>query len=396
MITFLLVLMILFAISPILLAYHKKVKHKKLLVFAILLLNFQSLSTIVVPALFTPELFDGPMFNYLILAIMYYILIFLFYLATISFMPINNQINIQFLKKPSKVAIIVLLSAIFFFSVLVVHSNGIFLTNPRLGYQAFREGFGSIWVFYITAVSVLFYIVAIKREINLKKIFFFTILMYFTGSKKLILDVFIKSLLVYLWSGKKIKKWQIVLAGFLLIVLMLKLFGQFGASQDFLQRVKSYFDFMYYANKVFTDYANGTLEHTYGSISLSGFWSYVPRAIYPDKPFAYGSTTLVEMYMPGLAATGHTPSFGMFTAEFVDFGWFAPLFSISSGVIINTIALSIIVTNANVSKNAQTAAMLFILAPGYGFHLPLLFSFILAYFIVPSLFVKKEKSVNAF
>jgi len=66
MITFLLILIILFAISPILLAYHKKVKHKKLLIFAILLLNFQSLSTIVIPALFTPELFDGPMFNYLI------------------------------------------------------------------------------------------------------------------------------------------------------------------------------------------------------------------------------------------------------------------------------------------------------------------------------------------
>lgn len=392
MITFLLILIIVFAISPILLAYHKKVKHKKLLVFAILLLNFQSLSTIMIPAFFTPQLFDGPMFNYLILATMYYILIFLFYWASISFMPTSNQLNIQFLKKPSKLAIAVFLSAIFFFSILVVHSNGIFLTNPRLGYQDFREGFGSIWVFYITSVSVLFYIVAIKREITIKKILFFTLLMFFTGSKKLILDVFIKSFLIYLWSGKKIKKWQIMVIGLFLVILMLKLFGQFGASKDFLTRVKSYFDFMYYANKVFTDYANGTLEHTYGSISLSGFWSYVPRAIYPDKPFAFGSTKLVEMYMPGLAATGHTPSFGMFTAEFVDFGWLAPLFSINSGVIVNTIALSIIVTNANVSKNAQTASMLFILAPGYGFHLPLMFSFILAYFIVPSLFIKKKAS----
>lgn len=396
MTTLLLIGIVLFGIAPILLAFHRKVKHKKLLVFAIILLNFQSLSTIILPALFTPDLFGGAMFSYLILALMYYILMFLFYWLLISFVPTKLQINIRVLSNPSKIAVVIFLSALFFFSILVVHSNGIFLTNPRLGYQAYREGFGVIWVLYILCVSILFYFIAIKREINVKKILFFTVLMFFTGSKTLILSVFIKSYLVYIWINKKITKVQMIFGILFLIVLMLKLFDQFGASQDFLTRVAAYFDFMNQASKVFEDYDAGQLKHTYGSISLSSFWSYVPRAIYPDKPFAYGSVTLVEMYYPGMAATGHTPSFGMFTTEFVDFGWFAPLFAImlNLNLILQVFSLVIVTTNANVANRWKVGAILFVFSPGFGFHFPILFTFVVAFILIPALFKNRITNIG--
>jgi hypothetical protein len=387
MIIFLLILIIFLAVSPILFSFHRKVKHKKLLFFTVILLNLQPLGTIIVPAFFAPDLFNGAMFNYLLIALIYYLLVFLFYWISISFIPTNIPTNIQFLTKRNKITIIVFLSAIFFFSILVAHSNGIFLTNPRLGYQAYREGFGVIWVLYILSVSILFYFIAIKREINLKKVLFFALLMFFTGSKGLILQVFLKSFLVYIWIGKRIKKRYVLLMALVLVALMLKLFGQFGAEKDFSSRANTYFDYMNQANKVFQEYEAGQLEHTYGSISLGVFWTYVPRAIYPNKPFVYGYTSLVGKYYPGLAERGHTPSFGRFTHEFVDFGWFAPLFTLilSPGIMIGILSLVVLITNANVSRRWRVGSMLFILAPGFGFHFPIIFTFFVAFILVPSL-----------
>ncbi len=394
MVYFLLLFIIIFALLPVLLVFHKKVKHKKLLFFSFLLTSLQPISTIVVPMLFTPELFDGAMFNYVVLVLMYYFVIFLFYWLSISFMPIDIENRVIQFKKRTFLPLIVFLLGLFFFSILVIHSNGIFLTNPRLGYQSYREGFGFVWVFYILCVSVLYYLLAIKRELNVKKILFFTLLMFLTGSKKLILDVFIKSFLVYIWLGRKIKRWQIIVGSIVLIVLMLKLFGQFGASQDFLTRVATYFDFMKLARLVFEDYENGVLEHTYGRIFGSSFWSYIPRVLYPDKPYAYGSVSLLEMYYPGMAATGHTPSFGILTHDFVDFWWFAPIFAVvlNLNIMITILSLSVVVTNANLSHRWKVASLLFVFAPGFGFHLPMLVTIIVAFFIVPAL--SKRKKVN--
>ena len=254
-------------------------------------------------------------------------------------------------------------------------------------------GVGFVWVFYILAVGVAFYFLAIKRPINAGKVLLFSVLMFLTGSKQLILEVFTKSFLVYVWAGIKIKKWQISLGGILLIVLMLKLFGQFGASTDFLERTAQYFDFIKNASRVFDDYEAGILPQTNGSITLSSFWSYVPRAFYSDKPFAYGPTYLVEMYYPGLAATGHTPSFGMFTPEFVDFRWFAPFVAIffNLGSILSVIALVIVAANANIAKYWKTGALAFVLVPGFGFHLPILFTAIFAFVVLPNLFHTKQE-----
>jgi hypothetical protein len=65
-------------------------------------------------------------------------------------------------------------------------------------------------------------------------------------------------------------------------------------------------------------------EYAYGKEYLSGFWNYVPRAIYPDKPFSYGIVKyVVEEYYPNAGKSGHTPSFGAGMAgieEYLNFG----------------------------------------------------------------------------
>jgi|GEM_PF-4516320 len=392
----LLILVVFFALLPVFLTYHHKVKHKKLLFFFVILTNFQPIAILVIPALINPNIFDGSLFNYLILTLVYYLIIFLAYWVMILGVSQRKGHLVKFYSSRNRLYKYIFIFAILFFGILVVHSDGIFLTNPRYGYQHYRGGFGAIWVLYILSISVLYYFVVLRKEINLKKVLFFILLFFFTGSKALILNVFISSFLVYVWLNKKISKTQIILVSFILVILMLKLFDQFGASQDFLTRASTYFDFMNQASKVFEDYDSGQLTHTNGEIFSSSFWSYIPRGIYPDKPYVYGPVTLVEMYYPGMAATGHTPSFGALTPEFVDFGWFAPFFAVvfNLTLLVKIFAVSVIVTNANIGRRWQIGSMLLVFAPGFGFHLPIIFTMLVAFVLVPGLFKRVDYEKN--
>ena len=176
MVSSLLLSIVALAFMPALLSYHRKIYHKKLFAFAIIIGTAKPLSTIIVPALFQPELFEGAMFNYLLLVLMYYVIIFMFYYVSIIFMPASGFFNLAYLGKPSILARAFLLIAFLFFSILVLHSNGVFLTSPRLGYQNFRRGVGFVWVFYTLAVGVAFYFLAIKRPIKPGKILLFSVL----------------------------------------------------------------------------------------------------------------------------------------------------------------------------------------------------------------------------
>ena len=113
------------------------------------------------------------------------------------------------------------------------------------------------------------------------------------------------------------------------VFAFISLFG--NSFEDIFKRLVSYFSMFKFASMVFEDVAKGDLEHTYGKISLSGFWQYVPRAIYPDKPFGFGPNYFTELYYPGTGEKGHSISFGEFTHYYVDFGWlgvFGPLFQL--------------------------------------------------------------------
>lgn len=394
MVLFLLLLLLIIAFLPLIFTKHKKIVNKKLFFWSFIFITLQPIGTILIPSLFSLETFERPgMITYLVLINLYYFVIFLAFYFFIKILSINkNQNHNTFLKKPSKFAKIFFLFALFFFTILVIHSGGVFLTNPRYGYQYFRRGIGFVWVFYIFMVGITYYFLMIKRKPNSLKVLFFVILMFFTGSKKLILDVFLKSYLTYLYHGIKLKKWQIILAIIILILGMLKLFGQFGAQQDLIVRMAAYFDFMRNASRAFEDYANGTLPCTCGTITLSDFWTYVPRAIYPDKPVAFGHSWLVGYYYPHLAASGHYPSFGILTHEFVDFRWFAPIATLllNPYKLLQILSLVILATNANVNKNLKTLSLAFILIPGFGFHLPLPITFLFAFFILPKLTIRNN------
>lgn len=389
----LLVMVAIAAFLPALLARHHLIVHKRLFAVAIVIGVLKPISTVLIPFAFREDGFGTAMDNYLLLVLTYYLLLLISYRIAIAVISTRRHIVLaQYLqRKPYKYLAIA--AAIILFSVLVLSSGGTFLTNPREGYQYYREGVGFIWAFYILAVGLAYFIYLVIAPPTLFKVLAFSVAMFFTGSKQLILEVLIKSYLVYTWKGLKIKKTHLIVAGFFFVLLMLKLFDQFRAEGGFMSRVGEYFDFMYHASLVFNDYEAGSLKFQYGEIFLSSFWGYVPRALYPAKPYAYGSTYLVEMYFPGLAETGHTPSFGMLTAEFVDFGWLAPFFAIilNAGTIIQILSIVIVCAKNSLKQTWKIGALAFVFIPGFGFHLPFFMSIAIAYLVLPKL-IKRQVS----
>lgn len=340
----------------------------------------------IVPLLFLDEKPNSATDIYLLLNIFYYCIIFFTLWFLLLIQPnIKYKWDFSFIQKRINTRVVISSLTILLFSILIIKSDWVFLLDPRKGYQYHREGVGFVWALYILGVGVLYFIYVVLRGLTVRSTLIFAFLFFLTGSKQLILEVFLKSYLLAKRSRIRIKSWQYIIGMVVLISLMLVQFDQIGASEGFLMRVKEYANFHYYASLVFDDYLNGNLNFRYGEIFASSFWGYVPRLLYPDKPYAYGATAVLEMYFPGLAATGHTPSFGPLTTEFVDFGWLAPVAGVflNLGTIIFLVALIVTSTNNKYSKHMQIGCLAYVLIPGFGFHLPSIFTAIFAFVVLP-------------
>lgn len=58
----------------------------------------------------------------------------------------------------------------------------------------------------------------------------------------------------------------------------------------------------------------------YGGAFLSTLWEYVPRGLYPDKPYVYGNIVVNEYWFPGAAKEGYTPGWLPWILLHLDFG----------------------------------------------------------------------------
>jgi hypothetical protein len=134
---------------------------------------------------------------------------------------------------------------------------------------------------------------------------FFCTFLYFLGSKNNILILVVISGVYYNFYIKRIS----------LLGCLLFLFISFSSILGLLYLQGSY-DTLFYGMNYFKDYFNTTFKFIsrfdefgfrYGKGWLSSLWFYVPRGLFPDKPFEYGLTLIHRTLFPGYAALGHTP-----------------------------------------------------------------------------------------
>lgn len=209
------------------------------------------------------------------------------------------------------------------FIILVVSTSLMWIYAPRVAYGEDRAGVGIFWSIYSTSISIFILLYCFTSKVDsLKKILvlssFALILGYFSGSKQTIFSILISILFYYDCYIKKISKKNILIIGsglfFMLLTLMI-IQGSFASLFESL----SYFDYIYNTNKAF--YFKDIFELLSGSVWMSGYWNYIPRALFPDKPLEYGVGLLSGYIFPGAAAVGYYPGYLSWIGDFIDFGY---------------------------------------------------------------------------
>jgi oligosaccharide repeat unit polymerase len=214
-----------------------------------------------------------------------------------------------------------------FVALAVVGGGGLrWLTDTRSAYINNRSGAGPFFAaFQWFLVFALAYYLWSRRPTHVLSILLaavpFTVAASFSGSKSNILTV-----LVFCTAYYHFRVRAIPLAVYLLMIpAVLGLFSWLLVIQGFqpvdalpaLVYFKDYFDTTSQFLSRFDEFG-----FRYGAATFSELWAYVPRGLYPAKPYEYGLTLVHQVLFPGFAQTGNTPGILFWATSYLDFGVF--------------------------------------------------------------------------
>jgi hypothetical protein len=208
-------------------------------------------------------------------------------------------------------------------AVAVLGGGGIlWLTDPRTAYVQFREGLIAFFALneWLLTFSLLYYLWARRprgaRMIGVLLLHCF--FAYFSGSKGNFLYLIVITLFYYHFLVKPIPTpvfagLALLMVGSSFVLLILQgtiaetteagfyFQGYFATTEQFLARFDEF-------------------GFRYGSGYLSQLWFFAPRALFPNKPYEFGSTLLHEVLYPGSAAQGITVGYLPWSLTYMDFG----------------------------------------------------------------------------
>lgn len=301
-----------------------------------------------------------------------------------------------------------LISYLFFFLLLTnTNTNTVtWILNPRDGYQFYREGAGlwySLAIIFLGINSVILFIYRIKK---IKTFIFYSLLYcylwYLFGGKAYILAYFTLLLLATTINfepkfSKRFFKLGIF-GAFILILLLFFNSGISGTISESFDSIFTYFDHYNYSTLFYQDIFVSKFDLFYGKIFLTNFYKYIPRAIFLEKPFAYGPVLLNEIYLPGLAELGHTPEFGGQASYFADFGVLGVVFFnlIDLNFLFKTFFYTLVLKYANqkhkIYSSLYFAPLVFSFSPAFSQFISFPFDILMLIFLLTlfSLFYKKS------
>lgn len=216
----------------------------------------------------------------------------------------------------------------------VVSGYGVenWILNPRAGYQEYRRGNGQYWVLAQILLSFSTFLLLHTSQSKFKFVYYLLlngIVWWFLGSKAFLIGL--GAFALSMWFYKFGKSYLIFLIFFLstFSLMIANYFFVKDSAVDFdtLKSVLEYFDMYQIGIMYYKEYYGNRIDLFFGNIFLSNFWTYIPRALYEDKPWVYGITTIVEHFFPGAPEAGNTPGFGGSVEQFADFGYFGLLFA---------------------------------------------------------------------
>ncbi|MGC9217038.1 hypothetical protein [Acidithiobacillus sp.] len=195
----------------------------------------------------------------------------------------------------------------------------LWLSNPREAYQDHRSGVGVWWALSSAALYLAYFAFLLRHGKSVKRVFggafAFSACSYVLGSKGLILGYFLFGLLFVQYHLVRLSGRVVVLAGMSVAFAFIGLEILFGAGS--LVNAVLYFDYMPNTQQ-FLDSPEFSFQN--GRLTLSSLWLYVPRALYPAKPHAYGAAAIDDMMDPGSSEEGHTAGLTGWVIPYTDFG----------------------------------------------------------------------------
>ena len=205
----------------------------------------------------------------------------------------------------------------------VIGGGGLlWLTDSRTAYQFFRSGAGPFFSAYEWLLNfALLYVLWSMRPRVLGTALItlvFAVLMFFSGSKGFVLLTLIIAVSYYHFLVRPIAARAFVLVFPLLAAGALGLQLLQGTSQDLLGTVLYFRDYFAFSAEFLARF--GEFHHTFGATALSDLWSFVPRGLYPSKPYVYGVVRILDVLSPGFAELGHTAGILPWTAAYLDLG----------------------------------------------------------------------------
>lgn len=198
-------------------------------------------------------------------------------------------------------------------------------SDPRGAYLENRAGVGILYAGIQILICLIFMQYLLpgkpKKDISiLLACFFASSVAYFTGSKNNIIAICIIGLLYRNFFSKRLKTTPLVLVLSLMILLFIfHLIHLSGFTENL--SIFAYFKEYTYTTMMFFEKVWPQEKLKYGSLFIDSFWYYVPRRIYPDKPYEYGVLRVHENLFPNMAERGHTPGIHGWVESFWDFGF---------------------------------------------------------------------------
>jgi hypothetical protein len=221
---------------------------------------------------------------------------------------------------------LLLLAALSAFVALAVVGGGgwRWLTDTRAAYIQNRAGTGQFFAAYQWFVTLAFlYYLWTRRPRRGQLVLLlglFGMLAYFSGSKGNVFIIFVAGISYYNFMIKALSVKALLLFGAMILAGFLGLLALyspaiaevFGAP---LAYFNDYFDTTTQLLARFDEFG-----FRYGGAWCSDLWFYVPRGLYPNKPYEYGVTLIHAVLFPGMTETGNTPGVLFWSMSYLDFG----------------------------------------------------------------------------
>jgi oligosaccharide repeat unit polymerase len=226
---------------------------------------------------------------------------------------------------PLVMAILVAGGLLSYVALAVVGGGGmLWLTNTREAYITYRSGAGLFWLlvqwFIVAATLYYFWTRRPKRVKLLLAVGLACIASFLTGSKNNVLIIIVLAATYYHFLIRRISvaTFALLFAG--LAVSMFALMVLQGSYASLAESLSYFGSGGYFDTTAQIVGRMSEFGFQYGKGYLSSLWFYVPRSLYPGKPYEYGAILFYGTLFPGSAEQGYTPGYLAWTLDYMDFG----------------------------------------------------------------------------